>query len=277
MESGRAGVGPATAAVGVGVALLTTALAVLWPALPAASAVLLQWDSDWLQLQPHSPGTLAVVLNDSLDLRTVELRVQYDPALITGVDAGPGALFLGVPGFIWEAYEEATPGSWHGFAVIIGGDCLITGPGELFVWEFTAGANTGVAQVVAIEVTLYAPDATRIPDVSLRRTFVSVGEQPAVSPPGLPRPEVGIFPNPFNPRVQIRLTGGTCADARLDVFDLQGRRQASLFQGPLVPEGVLVDWDGRDQAGTRLPSGTYLFRCWGPGCGETTARGVLLR
>lgn len=258
------------------VALAAAALALVASG-PAASAVVLQWDSDWLQVQPDSSGSLAVILADSLDLRTVELRVQYDPDLITGVDAGPGALFAGVPCFIWEDYEETSPGSWHGYAVIIGGDCLITGPGELFVWEFTAGQDAGVTPVVAVEATLFAPDGTRIPDVSLERTYISVGEQPSPSPPSSPSPRLELYPNPFNPRVQIRITGGDCPDARLEVFDLQGRRQASLFRGSLPAEGCVVVWDGRDDRGSPLPSGSYLFRCWGPGRPATTARGLLVR
>lgn len=67
-------------------------------------------------------------------------------------------------------------------------------------------------------------------------------------------------PNPFNPRTTISFTLPYAGDAMLAVYDLAGRRVATLVEGPL-PEGpTSLDWDGRDDAGRAQPSGVYLVR-----------------
>lgn len=67
-------------------------------------------------------------------------------------------------------------------------------------------------------------------------------------------------PNPFNPRTKIAFTLPHAGDAVLTVYDLAGRRVATLVDAPL-PEGPSsFDWDGRDDVGRALPSGVYLVR-----------------
>jgi len=86
-------------------------------------------------------------------------------------------------------------------------------------------------------------------------------------------PAVGIlathsaYPNPFNPLTTIgfALTGET--RVRLEVFDLRGRRLATLVDRILAPGTHGFDWDARHQA-----SGAYLYRLQ---AGETTVTGKL--
>jgi hypothetical protein len=47
---------------------------------------------------------------------------------------------------------------------------------------------------------------------------------------------------------------------RLVVYDLLGRSGRTLLEGPLVPGVHEVVWDGRSDAGARLPAGVYLLR-----------------
>ncbi len=72
---------------------------------------------------------------------------------------------------------------------------------------------------------------------------------------------VGSFPNPFNPSTQIRFVLPRAARVSLRVFDIAGRRVATLLDGARRDAGeqALV-WDGRDDAGQALPSGVYLYR-----------------
>lgn len=48
--------------------------------------------------------------------------------------------------------------------------------------------------------------------------------------------------------------------ARMDVVDLEGRRVATLFDGPATRGWNLVSWDGRSAAGSALTSGLYFLR-----------------
>jgi flagellar hook assembly protein FlgD len=84
-------------------------------------------------------------------------------------------------------------------------------------------------------------------------------------------------PNPFNPSVTLRLAvpgpapaeaAGTSAAAaaaaavrvRVAIFDARGRRVRSLLDEPRPPGRYTLQWDGRDGAGTAMPSGVYLYR-----------------
>jgi hypothetical protein len=63
------------------------------------------------------------------------------------------------------------------------------------------------------------------------------------------------YPNPFNPTTTLRFTLPAAADVRLEVFDLLGRRVATLVDGPLDAGTHAVPFDA-----AHLPSGTYLYR-----------------
>ena len=72
------------------------------------------------------------------------------------------------------------------------------------------------------------------------------------------------FPNPFNPRTTIELsvpTTGQPLPVELCVFDVRGRKIATLFRGPLsggTRHGF--SWNGRDDQGHPAPSGVYFAR-----------------
>ena len=62
-----------------------------------------------------------------------------------------------------------------------------------------------------------------------------------------------VVPNPFNPSTRIVIRAGSAGSARLAVYDLQGRLQEVLWQGPLASGSHAFVW----QAGSRA-SGIYL-------------------
>jgi hypothetical protein len=67
-------------------------------------------------------------------------------------------------------------------------------------------------------------------------------------------------PNPFNPRTSLRFALTRDAEVLLAVYDLRGRRVTTLLDGPLAAGEHGVTWDGVDDSGRPLPSGTYLCR-----------------
>lgn len=63
-----------------------------------------------------------------------------------------------------------------------------------------------------------------------------------------------------SPEVGLRLEMPSPMPVRLAVYDIAGRRRSTLLDREL-PGGVTeVAWDGRDQGGTRIPSGVYFMR-----------------
>ncbi|MHB8080062.1 MAG: LVIVD repeat-containing protein [Candidatus Krumholzibacteriia bacterium] len=77
----------------------------------------------------------------------------------------------------------------------------------------------------------------------------------------------GATPNPFNPRTTIRYdvpaAGG---DVRLELYDARGRLVRTLVAGRQAAGRQATVWDGRDDAGRRVPSGVYFARLRATGC-----------
>jgi hypothetical protein len=68
------------------------------------------------------------------------------------------------------------------------------------------------------------------------------------------------WPNPFNPAVTLAMEVSAAGAARLEVYDLRGRRVIRLFDDFLAAGRREVAWDGRDAAGRSAPSGVYFAR-----------------
>ena len=79
------------------------------------------------------------------------------------------------------------------------------------------------------------------------------------------------YPNPFNPATTIRYALAQAGPVRLDVFDVLGRRVATLADGFQTPGTYVVDFD----AG-HLPSGPYFYRLQTAG-GIETRRMMLIK
>lgn len=72
---------------------------------------------------------------------------------------------------------------------------------------------------------------------------------------------LGNQPNPFNPSTSITFSLEGAARVDLRVFDLRGRLVDVLLEDFNAPQGRNeVVWQGRDQSGRQLPSGTYFYQ-----------------
>lgn len=70
------------------------------------------------------------------------------------------------------------------------------------------------------------------------------------------------YPNPFNAgtTIPVRIAGDGSRDARLEIFDLLGRRVRILLNGVVEPGIHAVYWDGRTDNGLPVASGVYFAR-----------------
>jgi hypothetical protein len=70
------------------------------------------------------------------------------------------------------------------------------------------------------------------------------------------------YPNPFNPATTIRyeIAGTINETVDLTVFDVRGRRVRTLVEGSRPQGSYEIRWDGRDNRGRVVPSGSYLYR-----------------
>jgi hypothetical protein len=71
---------------------------------------------------------------------------------------------------------------------------------------------------------------------------------------------LGVAPNPFNPRTEIEFSLPAAGQARLEVYDIRGHRVRVLADGTLPAGSQRAAWDGLDDAGRAVSSGTYLLR-----------------
>jgi flagellar hook assembly protein FlgD len=85
-----------------------------------------------------------------------------------------------------------------------------------------------------------------------------VGGSPASAAPVLTA-----SPNPFNPQVTVSFTLGEATTGELAVYDAAGRRLRVLATGTLAAGAQSFIWDGADESGRALASGTYLCRLTG--------------
>lgn len=86
----------------------------------------------------------------------------------------------------------------------------------------------------------------------------------------------GVFPNPFNPQVTIRLQSERPQPVEVTVCDVGGRLVARLFSGVLQPGVRDLEWRGIDDAGHGVGSGVYLVNVRGE-AGISTRRMTLMR
>jgi len=67
------------------------------------------------------------------------------------------------------------------------------------------------------------------------------------------------YPNPFNPATEIRYSIPGAASVEVAVFDLLGKKVATLVSERQQQGFHSVTWDGKDESGQRVSSGLYLF------------------
>jgi len=255
--------------------LVSALLLILATASAGQAAVALRFAPADQTVPTGNNATLSVMVDEAIAIRTVELTVTYDPAILTSLEGDPGQLFLGSGCSLFPDFQDDTPGQWYGACVALGFNCWVTGPGELYRWTFN-GTNPGTSPITAIQVRLYDPAANVIADVTLPPTTVRVGEGTASPPPPAPGLGLELAPNPFNPSCRITLSGGA-GPARLEIFDLAGRCLAAPWQGELAASERSFTWEALDASGRPLPSGVYLFRLSDGTGAVCTRRGTLLK
>lgn len=71
------------------------------------------------------------------------------------------------------------------------------------------------------------------------------------------------FPNPFNPETHIKFTVASetqsASKVRLTVYDVLGHQVRELVNVYLTPGEYVQTWDGRDDNGSQVASGVYLY------------------
>ncbi len=129
----------------------------------------------------------------------------------------------------------------------------------------------------------YRGGTGRFDDAYVRRytepePMVAVGPA-VVAGIDLPQPGARIrleqnVPNPLNPSTVIAFTLPQDGAVLLQVYDLKGRVVRTLLDGARPAGRHEANWDGRDDRGGQVASGTYMYRL--TAAGEVTSRKLTL-
>jgi hypothetical protein len=84
------------------------------------------------------------------------------------------------------------------------------------------------------------------------------------------------YPNPFNPMTTISFDLAAPGRVRISIFSIDGRLVRTLVDEPFIAGRHERVWQGRDDRGRAVASGTYLYRMVGPDV-QKTRRMLLIK
>ena len=99
-------------------------------------------------------------------------------------------------------------------------------------------------------------------NIALNSGFVGLEEEQN-GPPGVNTYQFRLspaYPNPVRNRAIISYSVGAEGPVSLKVYDLTGREITTLINQVQGPGNYRVEWDGRDNHGSMVSSGTYFYR-----------------
>lgn len=168
----------------------------------------------------------------------------------------------------------------------LAGSQTISGSGALAYIRFKvlSSASPGDSSVIHFKKMKFNEDTTVVPvkDGVIRITPTSVHENENLN---LPKDfNLGQnFPNPFNPTtiIPFRVNGSQFmvhgpVHTTLIIYNVLGQKVNILMNESLKPGTYQATWDGKNDAGEKVPSGVYFYRLKSRNASETRKM-VLMR
>ena len=69
-----------------------------------------------------------------------------------------------------------------------------------------------------------------------------------------------IYPNPFNPEVNISFSTASNNNVKINIYNIRGQKITTLYDGKLSAGQHTFHWNGKDSNGRSAASGIYLLR-----------------
>jgi hypothetical protein len=178
------------------------------------------------------------VFPNSSNSRALVLR-NLGTADLTGVISVPAAFSLSHMGQTLpnEYYYEISPGVTRSFTV-----------------GYEAGSTIQTIET-SLEISTNDPD---MPAISIP-LMVSPSSNDNLVNPTITALN-GNFPNPFNPVTSIRFSLKEASDVKLSIYNMKGQLVSNLVNAPMNAGNHQLVWNGRDDKGSPVASGIYLYR-----------------
>ena len=223
-----------------------------------------------------SLDSVAAVTEDTLDFGE-HAGGEFTPLLAAVHDLGYDTLQARLS----VSAAQITGGDGH-FSILGFSPSLVAGTAGRWGVQFDdAGATADSTYEATLTFTSAdepLPGATDQPAVSywLRGHVVS---GPVAVVPALPTSTrlYAPMPNPLTSGSTLRFDLARTTRARLEVFDLSGRRVAVLADREFTPGNHNLPWDGRGESGGALDSGLYFVRLTTRGLPPQTVRLAVVR
>ncbi len=163
--------------------------------------------------------------------------------------------------------EGYTGASNYGYGGYNAGDPFWTGQGHT-VWEeqhhtFTTSGDVNVCwrfgtDGSVVEEGYYFDDIL----VGVQSGFSGVEEELTgpIAPTGYQFALHRAYPNPVRGRAMISYSVGSEVPVRLIIYDVTGREVSTLVDQVQTVGNYKIEWDGRDNHGIMVSSGTYFYR-----------------
>lgn len=210
---------------------------------------------------------------------TYNADIVYDMSKLTFLQAAPlslqeGAYMTNACGNT-QQFFNTTGNLIHVSHSLLCLNLFLSGPGDLYVLRFRAGASGGPTTIHFQQSTFYRAGII-VPVAPLADVQVQINAPTDAAPPAVARAQLRVAPNPFNPTTVIEVESPGAGEQRLAVHDIAGRLVATLEHGQFPAGMRRVVWNGMDGRGQRLPSGSYWVTLDAGGATQTQ-RVVLLK
>jgi len=124
--------------------------------------------------------------------------------------------------------------------------------------------HSAIYDPIADRMAIFAGGAADTAAPRRNDTWLLTWAGTAVADVASPRAAVAriasVQPNPFHGETTIRFSLARSGPARLEVFDVSGRRVRALIDGALASGAHAAIWDGADDSGRAAARGVYFLR-----------------
>ncbi|MBN1826502.1 MAG: S8 family serine peptidase [Candidatus Eisenbacteria bacterium] len=196
----------------------------------------------------------------------------------------PTLVAQGVYDYSASAYEDDAYGDCHGTSC---STPILAGAAALLLQANPSWNNMDLIETLKSTATQSAS-----PDTAMGWGLIQVAaaldqitavqnERDLIGWAGVPTPPVSRLaiaaaPNPFNPKVTLRITMSRAAVLSVRVFDARGSLVDTLYHDVTSAGETRIVWDGKDTRGRDVPSGVYFAHAVSEGS-RTTEKLNLVR